>query len=239
MKRFIKKYIPISMLDFFNKAKYSRQKSRFKGMTPEGVFSYIYENNIWGSAESKSGQGSTLELSSNAILMMNLIIKEYPVKSILDIPCGDFNWMQKVDLTGIKYLGCDLVADLISSNTQKYATEQIQFQQLDIINEEIPSADLIVVRDCFVHFSYEHINQAIENIKHSGSKYILLTTFSNQHLNYNITTGDWLPINLQKKPFNFPEPLSIMNEYCPSEFEIENRGKSLALWQVSDLAALR
>ena len=235
MKAIFKKIVPTLLLDYRNKIRYSKQKSRFLKKTPQEVFDQIYTQNVWGSSESISGQGSTLTLSSKAILMVNQTLKNHSITSILDVPCGDFNWMQHVDLSGINYLGGDLVNELILNNTKKYGAEHIRFQLLNIINDNLPTADLLVVRDCFVHFSYDHIFQALENIKQSKCKYILLTTFTQQHLNYDIVTGDWRPVNFFKKPFNFPKPLAIMEEYCPPEYTIENRGKALALWKVEDL----
>lgn len=37
------------------------------------------------------------------------MLKKYSIKSILDIPCGDFSWMKKIELDGIEYIGADIV----------------------------------------------------------------------------------------------------------------------------------
>jgi hypothetical protein len=49
--------------------------------------------------------------------------------------------------------------------------------------------------------------------------------------NKNIITGDWRPLDLQKAPFNFPNPIKIANENCTSDL----REKSLGLWKISDI----
>jgi hypothetical protein len=91
---------------------------------------------------------------------------------------------------------------------------------------------MIIVRDCLVHLSYEDINSAIKNIKSSGSKYLLTTTFTNYHLNHDIVTGDWRPLNLQEKPFNFSSPILVINENC-TEGNGEYKDKSMAMWDIS------
>lgn len=235
LKSLLKKITPTIILDYLNKKRYSKKHSIHQKKDVKKVFSDIYKKNLWGSEESVSGQGSSLDMSSEAVKCTQLVIEQLKPTSILDLPCGDFNWMQHVDLNGINYIGGDIVEELIHLNNKKHKANNIDFRQLDIIRDELPSADLIIVRDCFVHFSYEKIFQSIENIRRANCKYILTTTFNNQSLNYDIVTGDWRPINLCKKPFNFPEPLMFVEEYCPTKFKKDNRGKSLALWRIEDL----
>jgi hypothetical protein len=90
---------------------------------------------------------------------------------------------------------------------------------------------LIFVRDCFVHLSYKDIDSAIKNIKSSASKYLLTTTFTNHHLNVDILTGEWRPLNLQVQPFNFSTPILVINENC-TEGNGEFIDKSMALWEI-------
>ena len=35
------------------------------------------------------------------------LIRELGITSVVDAPCGDFNWMQDVDLAGASYWGCE------------------------------------------------------------------------------------------------------------------------------------
>lgn len=156
------------------------------------------------------------------------------IVSVLDIPCGDFHWMQNADLSKISYTGADIVEPLIAKNAEKFSKDNIQFKVLNLINDPLPAVDLIIVRDCLVHLSYEDITNAIKNIKLSGSKYLLATTFTDFRLNYDITTIDWRRLNLQIKPFNFSAPLLIINEGC-TEGNGEYSDKAMALWEISHI----
>lgn len=201
---------------------------------PQEIFTKIFNNNYWGSAESKSGPGSELGQTQTLINGLNNLLKNLKIQSILDIPCGDFNWMQKVDLHNILYTGADIVEELIEKNKIKYASGNIAFQVLDLINDPLPKNDIIIVRDCLVHFSYVDIFKTIKKIKESGAKYLLTTTFTERETNHDIITGEWWPINLQKPPFNFPEPHLIINEKC-TEGNMQYTDKSMAFWKINDL----
>jgi len=148
---------------------------------------------------------------------------------------GDFNWMNRVKLEGTIYIGGDIVNELIEKNKVTYeAKTNIRFEVIDIIKGELPKADLLICRDCLVHLSYKEIFQALSNIKKSKSTYLLATTFTNHPINYNITSGDWRTLNLEKAPFNFPGPIHIINENC-TEGNGEYKDKSLFLWKIENI----
>ncbi|GAG59286.1 unnamed protein product [marine sediment metagenome] len=126
----------------------------------------------------------------------------------------------------------DIVEDIIAKNKKRYTDDKTSFVCLDAVQDDLPRADLVICRDCLVHLSYADISRALQNIKKSGAKYFLTTTFPNLAENRDIKTGDWRPLNLQQEPFKLPEPLEIVNEDCP---EKEYADKSLGLWAVSDL----
>ena len=102
------------------------------------------------------------------------VIDQYGIKTMLDIPCGDWFWMQHVDLSNVRYTGADIVEKIIQQN-QQYAGENIFFRYLDLLSDELPKNDLVFCRDCLVHFSYEDVGKALENLTRSGSKYLLTT----------------------------------------------------------------
>ena len=58
------------------------------------TFTEIYTENLWASAESKSGTGSELRNTEVLRQELSVLLKKYKIQSMLDIPCGDFNWMK-------------------------------------------------------------------------------------------------------------------------------------------------
>lgn len=197
------------------------------------VFAEIYERNIWES-DSKSGPGSELSQTQELIKELPKFFERFEIKSILDAPCGDFNWMKHIDLKNIEYIGGDIVPAIIETNKNRFESHNIRFKVMDIIEDDLPNVDLIIVRDCFVHFSYRNISKALNNIRKAGIQYIATTSFVNCPKNYDIPTGEWRLINLQLEPFNFPEPLYLIDEKC-TEGNSRFSDKSLIIWKVSAL----
>jgi len=208
-----------------------------EGKNVSEVFSDIYKSNLWHISEKResvSGIGSSLEQTREIIKTLPFLFKKYQIKSILDVPCGDFNWMQNIDFSKMTYIGGDIVSKIVDDNNEKISSGNISFQQINLIEDQIPKADLIFCRDCLVHLSFDDVLSSIENIKASGSKYLMTTTFTGQQSNKDIHTGGWRPLNLQLAPFNFPEPVYILNEKC-TEMDGLFKDKSLGLWEIEKL----
>ncbi len=76
----------------------SRRKSeearRFRNGSREEVFSWIFKTNKWGCSESVSGKGSDLIQSKRLSDGLPNLLQDLNVHSILDLPCGDMNWMK-------------------------------------------------------------------------------------------------------------------------------------------------
>ena len=184
--------------------------------------------------ESVSGSGSTLEQTMELRSQLPVLLKELGVRSMLDAPCGDFNWMRHL-VAGIeRYTGVDVVPDLIGANQRKYGDSIRQFRVADICRDPLACADLILCRDCLVHLSFADIARAIGNFRRSGSRYLLTTTFTDLQANVDIVTGEWRPLNLVLPPFDFPRPERVLNERCS---EGSWSDKSLALWPLETIQA--
>ncbi len=234
MKNLIKRIIPNSIKRALRKHRYDIKKSAFFQKSAKEAFTQIYEKNHWRGKESVSGTGSDTIQTKAIIKAINLLIEELKIKSILDLPCGDFKWMRSVNLDNVEYLGADIVDDLIEKNSKYHSKENIHFEVKNLMFDPLPKSDLILCRDCLVHFSFEDIYAAVQNIKSSECKYLLTTSFTNHNRNYDICTGDWRTLNLQLQPFNFPEPIKIINEQC-TEGNGEYKDKSLALYLIENI----
>jgi hypothetical protein len=208
--------------------------SQFIGKSTVEIFNEIYRRNTWTDTESVSGIGSSSKQTKELIDKLPRVLQNFQITSMLDAPCGDFNWMRKVDLKNIVYSGADIVENIVVSHNQKFADERRQFSLLNLIDEKIGKFDLVFSRDCFVHFSFADIFKSLENIKTGESKYLMTTTFTDQKLNKDIHTGGWRPLNFELSPFNFPKPLFILNEKC-TEMNGQFSDKSLGLWKIVEL----
>lgn len=193
-------------------------------------FERIFLNNEWKGEESLSGTGSSLDQTAEIRAALPRLIADLRCETILDAPCGDFNWMSKVRLD-VEYFGCDVVEALVAFNQKKYGSGRMHFIAADITKDRLPKVDLVLSRDCLVHLSYGDAFRALNNILDSGARYLLTTTFPARKKNTQIVTGDWRPLNLELPPFCFPPPLRLINEKC-SEDDGIYEDKSLGLWDL-------
>jgi len=210
---------------------------RLRARDPQRVFTQIYQEGAWRGKESVSGPGSDLEQTRVVIEALPQLLEELSIESMLDIPCGDWNWMRTLDLRGIRYIGGDIVPELVDEVRARHAGPGREFRHLDLIRDPLPEVDLVFCRDCLVHLSHADVRAALQNVVRSRSKYLLTTTFASRAENKDIPTGRWRPLNLERAPFGFPRPQRVINEGC-SERNGALDDKALALWRVADLKRL-
>ena len=197
---------------------YKKKRNFLNLKNAKDRFTEIYKTNYWNNEESVSGPGSTIEITENLRSKLPIVLKKYNINTILDAPCGDFNWMKLflADNKLTKYIGGDIVPEIIKKNNQLYKNNAVTFVELDIIKESLPECDLMICRDCLIHFSYKDISNFLKNFCNSPIKYLLVTNFrfkNNSHSsNRDIITGDHRVIDLMAKPFNFPSPLFSIKE---------------------------
>jgi hypothetical protein len=199
------------------------------------LFADVYHSNFWGNDESRSGNGSDLAQTAELRAQLPALLKELGIRTMLDIPCGDFFWMNDCQLVLEHYIGADVVSELVQRLNATHATSNREFRVLELASDDLPQVELIFCRDALVHFSNADILSTIANMKRSGARYLLTTTFIARKENSDIPTGgNWRPLNLEISPFSLPPPLRLINEGC-TEYGGGFADKSLGLWQLSDL----
>lgn len=216
------------------RVQFRTQRIVYGGSYVERTFTRYFETNHWNGDVSVSGKGSNLEQTEAIREQLPLLIKRYGIKSMLDIPCGDYFWMKKTPLELDQYIGADIVGSLIEGNNEQYAETGKVFAKLDAMSDQLSEVDLIFCRDGLVHFSEADVVKTLRNFKRSQSTYLLTTTFSARRRNIPIETGGWRPLNLEIPPFNLPLPLTRIDEQCTEE-DGKWSDKNLALWRLSDI----
>lgn len=207
---------------------------RLRQRSPEAVFTDIFATNYWGSDTSRSGQGSDDEQTRIIRESLPGLFRTLGARLVLDIPCGDFHWMQAVDLSGVQYTGADIVRPLIERNQAQYGGPHRSFVHLNLITDPLPAVDVIFTRDCLVHLSYADGQAALANIARSGATWLVTTTFPGRDRNRDIPTGDWRAINLERAPYGFPAPAHLITEGC-TEASGAFADKALGAWRIADL----
>ena len=171
-----------------------------------------------GIIETYSGPGSLLRNNDNLIKQLPTFLNNYNIKSITDVPCGDFNYMRKINLDGITYNGYDISEKAIERCLQ-YQTDTIHFTVFDATIEPLPYSDLIICKDLLLHLGFHHIQQILTNVINSKCKYFAVSRYDNGNV-INIDKESGLSarvLEITKAPFNFNYTIIDQFKYTSNE----------------------
>jgi hypothetical protein len=205
---------------------------RWQGKSPKEIFTAFYDGHLWQSDESVSGKGSTVEGTKTLREALPRLFQELGAESILDAPCGDFNWMRAVEWD-VSYTGGEIVTALVEELSERYTDDRHRFVELDIINDPLPAADVFFCRDCFIHLTNEQVLDTLRNFARSECRYLMTNTFPSVETNAASQTGAVRRLDLLKSPFDLPEPLHLVED------RLDRPGfKFMGVWSREQLAHL-
>ena len=185
----------------------------YKGLSIEQVFSKIYKDGSWNkkSLNFNSGPGSHNEkLVVPYVKFVNSFLIDKKLKSIIDLGCGDFNVGKNIYKHVNKYFAFDIVPDLIKTNKKKFNDKKIIFECKNFIDETLPKADVVIIRQVLQHLDNKSIIKILDKIK--PYKYAIITehiptTIFTPNIDKNIGLTTRLEfnsgINIEIDPFNF------------------------------------
>lgn len=199
----------------------------------EKVFDYIYEHGVWlngGNESTLSGLGSELRATEVVRSGLHEMLASIGSQSLLDVGCGDFTWMQQVDLGGRDYIGIDIVEGVIADNIERFSSERRAFRCVDAVSQDLPIADVVLCREILFHLSFADGHRLLRNIQRSGASHIIATSDTATAFNSNIRTGDYRVLNLNRGPYRFPAPLSWIADdgVVP--------GRRLGVWKLNEIS---
>lgn len=177
----------------------------------ENRFSTVFSSKLWGADETVSGPGSRLDnpMVTKAFDALDHVIGEFGLRSIADIPCGDFNWFQEVlkRHPGLGYTGFDIVEPLVEMNRARFP--DVKFVHFDIVSDVPDKFDLIFTKELFIHLKDSQILRSIRNMKASGSKYLMASnSFGVENVDLaHAELGYARPVDLCVRPFELSTPM--------------------------------
>jgi hypothetical protein len=91
--------------------------------TGYAVFEDIYEHDGWRHG---SGSGSLIETTGTYRALLQRLLVERGVHSVVDFGCGDWQFSRLIDWTGITYTGYDVAKSVIAADTLAYSKENVR-----------------------------------------------------------------------------------------------------------------
>lgn len=172
-----------------------------------------------GARESISGPGSSLSSSAATRKLLSICLNDIGVASILDLGCGDWNWMRELRLVNaagapVSYQGWEADETLVGELNAAYGTPTCLFSCSDIVTEDYPDVDLIIARDILFHLPIELSERVLAKVRDSA-RFLLSTSFLGVPQNSNIqqynhiVNWGFYKINLNVHPFNLAENMKI------------------------------
>jgi SAM-dependent methyltransferase len=171
------------------------------------TFDHIYKSAVWGAdAEGKgtSGGGSTLRNTAVYRTFLQQFMQDNNIKSVVDAGCGDWEFSQALDWTGIDYKGFDIVPSVVEQDTAKFGKPNIQFFAANIVDADLPPADLLLCKEVLQHLPTKDVQKFLAQLP--KYKHVLLTngidpvTFTSD--NHDIQVGDYRALDVTAPPFD-------------------------------------
>lgn len=148
----------------------------------EPIFTNIYEGCHWGTNNNatyngSSGEGSAPEYNRLTYApFLRTFIKMNQIQSVVDCGCGDWRCGEILyGNLGISYTGLDAYKKVIEHNKIQYPDYNFKHSDFYSEKENIPAADLLILKDVIQHWKTEEIYEFLDYLttvkKH---KYILI-----------------------------------------------------------------
>lgn len=180
---------------------------------------------------SPNGPGASLSLTENLRTELPKLWARHDIRSVLDVACGDWNWLRYVDLSGLtNYFGWDIDPELIERckervkelrghETRPSPNPHTWFEVRNIIDTNFPNVDCILARHILMHLPNDYITAVLEKMKASHAKYLLTSNFPSDTNDfvYDPTRYAWIgymehPVNLEVEPFNLDGRCDAIDE---------------------------
>lgn len=192
------------------------------------IFTDIYSYSRWTddiNDKFSSGLGSILpEFVDPYIQSINKFVKSLNYKpSVFDLGCGNFDVGSKLRPLFDTYYAGDVVEYLIQHNREKFKNLDVDFFVVDAEIDNLPNADIVMIRQVFQHLSNNTIQIILNKLK--KYKYVILTEHDSSDIveyNLNKITGSDIryptsAVDISRAPFNYS--CKSVTNICIAEYK--------------------
>jgi len=173
------------------------------------AFGEIYTAAKWGTNQGgigNSGTGSTQQSTAVYRALLQQFLADNHIKSVVDAGCGDWEFSHLIDWTGIDYKGFDIVPSVVAVDKQRYAAPNITFTVGNIVEDDLPAADLLISKHVLQHLPNADVQKFLTK-QLAKYKHVLLTngvdpTTMSATNGTDIEPGEYRQLDVTKPPFN-------------------------------------
>jgi hypothetical protein len=193
--------------------------------------------------ETANGPGSTLEATEQIREWLSGLLIRYDIQTMLDAPCGDWNWMNSANIGEVEYTGWDTDPNVIADARErlahmKYPPDAL-FERVNLLTvPEIPEYDLILSRDFFAHLPNKPIQTVLRKFEDSGTRYLLASNYPDAVNDFVYKPQDFTyfgylerPVNLEAGPFSLTKIEATQEKPGPSG--VISQPHELALFELN------
>ena len=181
IKGHLRKLLPDSVLAWRRRQLESKMKNELLRCTDaKDIFTKIYDRGYWGRSGNRgeryySGSGShRSDIVDTYVFAVTDFLSSLGKRAdAVDLGCGDFAIGSRIRPSCGKYIACDVVDGLIIHNRARYSKSEVEFRVVDIVNDELPAGDVVIIRQVLQHLSNSDIEKVVAKLK--GYRFIILT----------------------------------------------------------------
>ena len=188
--------------------------SGYEKLSVEETFRTIYRKRVWGSNGDQfySGPGSHGPASDKYCDAVTGFIREHEIERVVDLGCGDFSVGRRiVERTDAEYIGVDVVSELIAHHSKTFVDPRVSFLCANIITDDLPVADLCLIRQVLQHLTNDEIAEVLRRLAHFP-KVIIAEDIPSQPISFNLdmthgpdARADFgSGVYIDKPPFSLP-----------------------------------
>jgi SAM-dependent methyltransferase len=178
IRKLVKGLIPQFILRLYHRRGLRSVRAYFASKSTQEAFDEIYRKKFWGDVDGQpySGSGSRGEVAVRYSEAVAALINEHSIDSVLDIGCGDF-YIGRAILDRVNrpvtYVGIDASQYVTRFNQEHFSGPNISFICLDASKDELPRAQLCLIRQVLQHLSNQQIASVLDKL--SAYTWVLIT----------------------------------------------------------------
>ncbi len=129
-------------------------------------FESIYKNGLWGGTTTpKSGSGSTFQAALPYVEIVQKLVRDEGIISVLDIGHGDWEMWESYKFDDTNYIGIDVYAELTRELNKRLGSTSREFICLNAATQELPKAEICITKDVLQHLTNDDVSNILKKMQ--------------------------------------------------------------------------